>query len=432
MPHSDCASSHRRPTVVGLHLQLCPAGLPRPLRNSVAATTFATGYTRALPRVLFASLFLVACFDDNGGHWPAHSDGSRATLHEELRIDGNRADLVPLQTLAVARDGSIIAPQGMDSGLRFFDSAGVSLGMVGRRGRGPGEFMNIARVGWIADTLWVLDAILARMTLIATDRRVVRTINIPMTAYLPRADSEQYVFPAATTHGLYSSNDVLALLQGSPSLDTPPGFRNSLVYARLDQHGMVRRLIAWTPAGEGYLRYNGSVLSLPFRNRPAFATSPDSKRIVTVTADIQGQDGGVLSVQMFDWRGDTIFHRTYPFAGVPLPPSVADSTIERRAADLRQRDPEMAAAFRRAANVPPVYPPIRRVLVGPDGTVWIQLIDVPHGRPFFVVGANGDSLGTLTLSPSTTVALAGRDRIWTLEADSLGVESIVRYHVEWK
>ena len=70
-------------------------------------------------------------------------------IEEDLRIDGHTADLVPVFWLGVGPDGTIAAIQRLLSGVRFFDSVGNDLGLVGREGEGPEEFRVPARqVGW--------------------------------------------------------------------------------------------------------------------------------------------------------------------------------------------------------------------------------------------------------------------------------------------
>ena len=83
-------------------------------------------------------------------------------IEQELRIDGHLATLVSIRWMGVAGDGTIAVLQGQDSGVRFFDSSGNDLGLVGRKGEGPGEFQWPAQAGWIGDTLWVNDFMLKR------------------------------------------------------------------------------------------------------------------------------------------------------------------------------------------------------------------------------------------------------------------------------
>jgi hypothetical protein len=52
-------------------------------------------------------------------------------------------------------------------------------------------------------------------------------------------------------------------------------------------------------------------------------------------------------------------------------------------------------------------------------------------RPYRVLDAAGDVVGTVSISETARVAAARLDRIWTVERDGLGVESVVQYAVSW-
>jgi len=45
-----------------------------------------------------------------------------------------------------------------------FDSAGAFVRQIGKRGRGPGEFNGLTRIGWLGDTLWAADRALRRFS----------------------------------------------------------------------------------------------------------------------------------------------------------------------------------------------------------------------------------------------------------------------------
>ena len=94
---------------------------------------------------------------------------ARIQIEEDLRIDGHTADLVPVFWLGVGPDGTIAAIQRLLSGVRFFDSVGNDLGLVGREGEGPEEFRVPSQAGWMGDTLWVSDFMLKRIALISTE-----------------------------------------------------------------------------------------------------------------------------------------------------------------------------------------------------------------------------------------------------------------------
>lgn len=125
------------------------------------------------------------------------------TLHEELRIDGYAEDLVPIGAVAVSDDGTIALAQTQDAMVRLFTPAGEFLGGFGGRGEGPGEFMNLTRLGWLAETLWVYDPAQLRFTFISPTLELGRTVtNIAPTARpapedVGRVPEFPFVYPQA-------------------------------------------------------------------------------------------------------------------------------------------------------------------------------------------------------------------------------------------
>ena len=140
-----------------------------------------------LPAIALAACWFAAgCAGDREGAGAA--DAPAAGLVEELRIDGVQHNLVPIGYLggvAVRGDGTIALRQGQDSRVLFFAADGQTAGSFGGPGEGPGEFRGMGRMGWMADSLWVLDAGTARITLIAPDFTLARIMPVPMQARPP-------------------------------------------------------------------------------------------------------------------------------------------------------------------------------------------------------------------------------------------------------
>lgn len=94
-------------------------------------------------------------------------------------IDGPTA-LSRVADLTIAPNGDLYVVQPMTQSISVFDSHGAFLRTIGRRGRGPGEFMSPGVIGWHADTLWVDDPALGRISLLSTSGTSRRTIPLPL------------------------------------------------------------------------------------------------------------------------------------------------------------------------------------------------------------------------------------------------------------
>src|SRR5687768_11191538 len=75
-------------------------------------------------------------------------------LVQDVRIDAANHDLSPIGWLLASNEGTIAISQPQDHTIRFFARTGAALGQFGRKGQGPGEFIDMTLAGWMGDTLW--------------------------------------------------------------------------------------------------------------------------------------------------------------------------------------------------------------------------------------------------------------------------------------
>lgn len=366
------------------------------------------------------------------------ADGEDATLgaartliaFEDARIDGVSADLVPIwaplnRPLVVATDGSIAVVQRQDHWIRFFSAHGASLGSVGRRGEGPGEFGRIGSIGWLADSLWASDVQLRRLTVFAPDCEYARTVRV-VSGNGGGDDVSSFLAPFA----LYADHTILGVAfadQGRVLLvRVDPDTRHQRTFFVLQTFADAHVL------AEPYLELD---VITPM---PIFAVSPSGRfaTVVRVTHDespsrpVESDARRTkprLVIAIVNEDGDTVVKRTVEVPGVTISRSVADSLIEAKASRL---EPERARLFRRHAYVPPFWPPAKSVVISDDGSAWIQLRDPTGQAIYLVVDGRGDIAGTVTLPPNTVVAAVGDGVVWCLETDADDVQSIVRYRVQ--
>jgi hypothetical protein len=388
-----------------------------------------------LPAIALAACWFAAgCAGDREGAGAA--DAPAAGLVEELRIDGVQHNLVPIGYLggvAVRGDGTIALRQGQDSRVLFFAADGQTAGSFGGPGEGPGEFRGMGRMGWMADSLWVLDAGTARITLIAPDFTLARIMPVPMQARPPAADAGRIpVFPFAIPLAPHADGTFLASLDPGLLPGVPEAFRHVIVHATITADGTVGHIHARSrmPDGSSVMSASGGVASVPFVHRPLYAVGPDGSRSALAESVVEQEQAGSIRVTAFT-KGDTLFTRVYPFEAVAIPQSVRDSTMTAREQDLRARNPELADAFRDQARPPTTYPPVSSLVVGNDGSIWIERPDAGGSRIYFAIAADGEPLGTVDLPRSSRLAAAERGRIWVLERDESDVESVVRYRADW-
>lgn len=358
-----------------------------------------------------------------------------AEVQEELRIDGLAEDLVPIRDIAVADDGTIAVLQPQDGVVRFFDSQGILVAEVGHQGQGPGEFMAMASVGWLADTLWVFDPRQRRFALIAPAWSFMRHVsNVPRSAEASSAEVPGgLAFPFVIPEGLLGDGSFVALMMVAAGENVPAVFVDRAAIGRVSFDGAVERMVSLLPRPEGanVVTPEGESASLPFGNSPVHDVAPLQDRLAVAMASLEGTDGGTFSVTLMTLDGDTAVAGRYSFDGERIPVTVADSIVEARVALAARVSPRLGEAVRDAIRVPPVYPPLEDLVVGRDGTVWIGLHERGAGARYAVIESTGEPVGRLVLPSGSRVGVAERSSVWVIERDSLDVESVVRYGVSW-
>lgn len=362
---------------------------------------------------------------------PSEVESSRdvrsPTLTEEIRIDGMAEDFVPIRGggLSVAEDGIIAVRQQQDLSVRVYDAEGRFVRSVGQEGEGPGEFMWMAQMGWVGDTLWVHDTRLSRVTRFMPDGTLLRTDRVPASVTPLPEDADR--LPAISFVGLRDMLDesyLASLFTGSESRSTT-SFAGGQIIARVDWEGTIQNVIGFIPVTEEQIELpGGGIMVAPYQNRPEAAMSRRSGRFATVVADLEGSRAGTFSVTAIDLNGDTLYVTDHPFEPVPISGSDRESVIQ----SLRRRAGSQALEI----PVPEYYPPIERVVVGLDGTVWVELRVEDGVREYVVFEPDGAVLGSVLMSELEHIDQARRDEVWVLEKDAFDTESVVRYGVEWQ
>lgn len=371
-------------------------------------------------RAALAILLATACGQESppsSQAWP----GQVIEAVQEVYVDGLSADLVPIGWMSYSGSGILAVSQPQDQRILFFTPEGSRVTSLGAFGDGPGEFRRLVRAGWFADTLWVFDSDLARLTMFNAEGSLTRTASfysyLRGTAgtlswavpYALRAGdtlvARAYVDSASSALALvhYDTQFVEVLASVRPSMDEP----NRIVTAS-----------------------GAQVVAEPFQDRALFpqALAADGgERLALVRVDLLRR---TYSVAVITSAGDTIFDVTHSFPGAAIPRRVADSVVEVRARQMLSV--ELAELYRRSAYVPPVFPPFRSVLVSGSGLVWLELEEVYGAvghREYVILNCLGAVHGRLLVGRELTVGTLTPTGFWAVHRGPYGVQSLARFRV---
>jgi hypothetical protein len=389
--------------------------------------------TMLLGRILLAVLALPATRGGIAAQAPV-----KLTLTETLRLDANAEDFPGIGAAFTGPRGIITIPLFTDNQIRFYDSTGKRIATFGRKGAGPGEFERMLRHGWVADTLWVYDSNHRRFTLISSAGRLIRTVQQPASLNAGETGGIQdysngvfsYVPNAYFADG--SSMGSAMLMKGKTAEGTVD---TDQFVIRAAASGTVTRLVRKPSIEESFVEAKRLQSSwswaLPFVFQSQTVFSHDGSRVGFLTVQTGPQGNGTYTVAVYTSRGDTVFVRSYPYTGVPIPSRSMDSAITAAVARGKSAPPDVAAELEKGIRerAPKTYAPVGAMYFGSDGTVWITQRRTTEGVLALVLNSRGDQIASLQLPPRSSIREASLTSLLVSETDEDDLSSLVRYRV---
>jgi hypothetical protein len=373
---------------------------------------------RKLLRLLIPALGSMSCESpsQDGGKRSAPADGPvpvELTITKERKYgnargegDDSTALMYPSTTLIDPSGNlAIFNFKGQDAGVlvTVLDSMGGYVRTVGRKGKGPGEYLVPSRAGLLGDTLWVADEMQARVTLFPVGAP-------PAVLEFSGPDSlgERVWLPVA----LLSQGGAVRVIY----TDT------SRRYLQLDRSGKVLNTIATLtckpPGRVGTMQF-GTWLDYRCAH---FTVDHRGSAIYLVDGPAAGSaERGTMVVTRMGSDGKEHWKREIAY----VPKLVTQGTKDSLLGDWQG---EKRAAM--AKSFPEFVPPVSDLFAGKDGTLVIQ--GQSYAAPstnWYLVGPRGSLMGYLALPHHSRIVEADSTHVWLAEADSTEVVSIYRYRI---
>lgn len=353
-------------------------------------------------------------------------------LKATLRLgsaDGLTA-LSAVRSIAVSETGEIYVLQHMEGVVKQFDARGKALRTFGRRGNGPGEFVNASRIGLAGRQLWVVDQGNNRITVFDTTAKVFSTLAVPpkigrTQIYARAAFRDLTVFalaapaPTATFMEENSHRAWVRVRANASRLDTlavqPVRTRDAQIEDpnRPGMRGMTRRQF--------------------FSSDPATEISPSGDFLVQVLRPAPRSPDAAFELRWISPDGEVLRNRRFRTTSVKTPKAIVDSLtnavveVAMNTKFLSNRD-DAVKAVARALYLPEYQPPIRSIVIGKDGSLWLEReLDRAQSQKWTVVRKDGRIYGDVALPRRARVLTADTKHVYVLEADELDVPVVVRY-----
>lgn len=370
-----------------------------------------------------------------GGSLDTASDVDQATwtLESDLRIgsvDDERNAFSRVVGILPATDGSAFVLDLEQRAVTRYSAAGEPVTRFGRQGQGPGEFSFPTRIGWWkgADSIWVADGSLGRLSVFSVDGEFGRTIPVEQGGYGPVANRTM-------THPL--AGGVLGrVLQERGEGDWGPvrvvrpgeGDGPPREIARADRSSDEIPIRA-SPLGPGSIRD-------PIADGPLLAFSPDGATVFVVDREAPPTaDSAVVRVHATRADGASLWETTLPYQPVMIEEAVRDSVIDWVRGvfeEFGDRSPrEIDAILERTFDFPHYYPPVHAVIPADDGALWIVWDRVGGGTEATVIDRAGSRVADVSFPDGRAdrlTAIAG-DYAWSIDLGDFDVPILRRYRI---
>jgi len=330
-----------------------------------------------------------------------------------------------ISALTVDDDGRLYVVQPIEGQVTVLNPDGSLHHRLGRKGRGPGEFLAPTGIGWRGDTLWVIDSAQRRHSWFHGEEHVRTARFAPvgpewqgrLTAQLPMSDgsfvsllSRQFERPTGHPDNYF------------PIVRTTETGDEELVAVLRESFPF--RIVIEHSEGTAY----GSPLFSDFPLQ-----SWTSRRAAIVDRPFGEVPEASIRVTTLEASGDTAYSREYSVEAEPLTDAQWDARIREALAGVDRPDrpygvPEVEAASAR----PEHWPAATRVVQGLDLTTWVALADLPwrETRDWAVIDPEGVPRFRVTLPRDFNLFTAEGDLLLGVWQDELDVPYVQRYRLE--
>ena len=352
---------------------------------------------------------------------------------EEFRLGGPMA---PEPFTYQRRPGVVVSASGLilvrraNAGLiDVLGADGRHIRSIGGLGEGPGEFRVAMRHGLVGDTLWVRDFPNPRISTFLLDGTFLETEGRPVDF------GARFTAPTGVSGllvgGAFARPDAYVM-------ETRDRVQVPILIGNRDLTAVDTLVTQPNPDGM-FLPDVGNWGFTPYPLPPLVSFAGDGSGILI--ADWTDDPEGPLELRLVDSSGASRWARTLRLERRAVSDRVRDSLVS-RGMELaagpheraRARDGSISRNLRELVEaglpIPEFEPPVFRILLGVDGSVWLQRSDGSDGRQWLVLDPSGESEFEVTLPASVRVAQASREAIWATDIDDLDVPYLVKYRLE--
>ncbi len=307
------------------------------------------------------------------------------------------------------------------------DGDGALIRRIGAEGEGPGEFTVPHHLGFIGDTLWIVDVPAMRLLRFGPDGAHVGQQNLP---------TIDYGFPTTARTAISS------LLDGGFAVAAPGGYpigvpgrvQMPVLHGTLGEKPPSTEIASLTvPNGlrvDGVGVFNHRPLPIP----PVFVPDPYGRGFAVLDWDATQPEAITLS--RFAANGEATSRTLVPHRPVPLTPEQRSKLIDdgvafaasilasaRRSGQVRDSDRDLVEA---GLPLSDHAPPMRSAFIDRDGRLWTQEWTLGPEAEWSVLDSDGGTLFRVVLPSDLTLETAGGDTLWATRLGEFDEPYLVR------
>lgn len=329
------------------------------------------------------------------------------------------ADLFQVGTVLKLPDGRYAVADAGNQRVVFFDSLGVPTSETGRSGEGPGEFQHLTLLArGPSDSLVVWDRRARRVSVLEPGGEFSRSFALESTEEAP----------FSTVVGVYDDGSFL----GMGFVDTgggPPASGRQIYSApsfHFDHNGRFLSHAGIFPTNETYFdTFDGGFTTYPAIFGITSHRLAAGSRLLVATTDryefkFLSKDGDPLMILRREPRSR------------PVTGSIRSAVVDALVADSRADDQERLRSVLIQMEVPDFLPEFGDILVDGLGRLWVEEYEPLHQdiSEWRVYDPTGATVASIDLPGNFDPTDAGEDFVLGVQADDLGVQTVVEYVIE--
>jgi hypothetical protein len=356
------------------------------------------------------------------------------SLVPDLRIgaDTSEGSLTTPTRLTVGPRGEVVV---FDDATRYIYRYNRS-GELARATAAPYGCRSIAALGFLGDTLWMAAPELESVLLYAPG---AATHWSHVLFFDPLEDGLRQGVPAAMlSGGLAVTQGELALTSRTSTVNfaSPIVLLNrqrgtaAIVAAPRNRVGRPLTVGVRTPVRPDMPNGGVSLMltAQPFQANAVWAGRPDGGGFALVDAPIAETDrASAYVVETFDGDGKRVASRSYAYQPVPVTDSMAENVIRRFVDRL---GPAAEQSARDQLVVPKFKPAVRNILMGRDGSTWVQRDRAAGGTSWDVIDPRGNRIAQLAVPDNVFLHYADMTQVVGVERVSDSRSIVVKYTVQ--